>query len=878
VDAAMLGATEIVGQGANNVRRNNYQLTITGPDGKVSTQTFAYISDPTGIQSYYFTPDQVGNYTLKFDYPQQTYVWNSTNTPGLSAANSAYYGDVFTPSSSTLTITVQDTPIDSPITPSLPTAYWTYPIYGENYNWYTIASNWLSMPFVTGTNPSYGIPGAYQPDGSAPNSPHIMWSRPIQYGGVVGGNKTGVPGESFYQGGSYNIRFNNPIIMQGTLFFQLPYGNAGTGGNYVAWDLKTGQQLWSINTTQPNGLNLVPSFGYLPTMDQPNQHGILPNGLLIATYSIGGTFIPGFGTFGGTPAWAGYDPMTGVLTTMNVTNVPGGSNVAGPSGEYLKFVLTNLGTTANPKWYLAEWNSSKVFGYYAGVGVSYWYSGTLNANVPITPAIPTTTPPTGQAWNWNGTGWQTVASALATSTLPSYDWNVSINLGPGSWSIGSSPATAFGSGGYPLISLGNMAIMQQGTFGGHVSDFTATVTTDPANLTAISLNLPTLGNTLWKQTYPPAPGNNTRTIVAWDPTNGVFVFEDKESLTHYGYSLSSGQQLWGPVSVPRGISTDWNFLSLYQDMIAYGLDYWYGYTGFIYAFNTTTGELSWTFGNGGEGNSTYSGFGTPYGYDPIFVSAIAEGKLYTTSSEHSPNSPLYQGMKLRCINATTGKEIWSISDFGNQMYGGITAIASGYLVTDNTYDQQLYVYGKGPSQLTVSAPQTSIEQGRSLVISGSVSDISAGTKQPEQAADFPNGVPAVSDASMSSWMEYVYMQKPMPTDTTGVTVTLSVIDSNGNFRQIGSSTSDTSGSFSYQWQPDIPGKYTVIADFAGSESYYPSHAETSFAVDPAAPTPSPYPVAASPPTEMYFTASTIAIIIAIVIVGAAIVLLQRRRP
>ena len=49
----------------------------------------------------------------------------------------------------------------------------------------------------------------------------------------------------------------------------------------------------------------------------------------------------------------------------------------------------------------------------------------------------------------------------------------------------------------------------------------------------------------------------------------------------------------------------------------------------------------------------------------------------------------------------------------------------------------------------------------------------------------PHGVPAVSDDSMSAWMEYVYMQKPRPTDTIGVPVTISVIDANGNYRQIG---------------------------------------------------------------------------------------------
>jgi hypothetical protein len=82
--------------------------------------------------------------------------------------------------------------------------------------------------------------------------------------------------------------------------------------------------------------------------------------------------------------------------------------------------------------------------------------------------------------------------------------------------------------------------------------------------------------------------------------------------------------------------------------------------------------------------------------------------------------------------------------------------------------------------------------------------------------------------------------------------------------------------FSFKWTPDIEGNYKVIATFAGSESYWPSQAETTFFVDPAAPTPTAIPVVASPPpTEMYFVASTAAIIIAIAIVG---LLLLRKRP
>ncbi len=159
------------------------------------------------------------------------------------------------------------------------------------------------------------------------------------------------------------------------------------------------------------------------------------------------------------------------------------------------------------------------------------------------------------------------------------------------------------------------------------------------------------------------------------------------------------------------------------------------------------------------------------------------------------------------------------------------AIGDGYLAYLNGYDMQFYSIGKGPSAMTVSAPEIGVELGKSLVIRGTVTDISAGTKQNEQAARFPNGVPAVSDASQSAWMEYVYMQKPRPMDVTGVEVTLSVMDENGNFREIGKTTSNSDGFFTFNWKPDIEGQYTVYASFGGSESYWPSRAVSSFVVD-----------------------------------------------
>jgi hypothetical protein len=156
------------------------------------------------------------------------------------------------------------------------------------------------------------------------------------------------------------------------------------------------------------------------------------------------------------------------------------------------------------------------------------------------------------------------------------------------------------------------------------------------------------------------------------------------------------------------------------------------------------------------------------------------------------------------------------------------------------------------------------------MIKGTVTDQSAGAKD----------TPAISDESMDAWMTYLYMQFPRPTNATGVPLSIDAVDPNGNFIHIGNTTSDQSGTFGYRWvTPEgITGQYTVIATFAGSKSYWPSYSETSFSVDPAASTPSPYPVTVLPPTEMYIGAAAAAIIVAIAIVGVIIVMMLRKRP
>jgi hypothetical protein len=129
-------------------------------------------------------------------------------------------------------------------------------------------------------------------------------------------------------------------------------------------------------------------------------------------------------------------------------------------------------------------------------------------------------------------------------------------------------------------------------------------------------------------------------------------------------------------------------------------------------------------------------------------------------------------------------------------------------------------------------------------------------------------------------MEYLYENQAMPDNVTGVPVSIDAIDPNGNYQHLGDVTSDATGVYALAYQPEVSGTYQIIATFAGTKGYGPSYAQTYFAADDAAATPTP---AATPVTEAaivsaimtYTAAAAIAIIIAIAVVA---VLLLRKRP
>jgi hypothetical protein len=247
---------------------------------------------------------------------------------------------------------------------------------------------------------------------------------------------------------------------------------------------------------------------------------------------------------------------------------------------------------------------------------------------------------------------------------------------------------------------------------------------------------------------------------------------------------------------------------------------------------------------------------------------------------HNYSPPMFLGSNLWCLNATTGALIWKILCFGINNSPTV-ALSDGYLVEPNAYDGQIYTFGMGPSKTTVTAPSVGVTTDTPVTISGTVTDISAGSQQNAVAMNFPNGLPCVSDASMSDWMQFVYMQQPCPTNVTGVPVTISAIDPNGNYVTLGNTISDASGLYSFTVDTSQlgagPGKYTIIATFAGSNGYWPSSSEAAFTLAPApAATPPPTPQPASL-ADIYFLPMSIVILIAVIVAAIAIVLMLRKR-
>jgi len=301
-----------------------------------------------------------------------------------------------------------------------------------------------------------------------------------------------------------------------------------------------------------------------------------------------------------------------------------------------------------------------------------------------------------------------------------------------------------------------------------------------------------------------------------------------------------------------------NYPTIHENVL-----YGYTYTGDIVATDLTDGSVKWVFEP-----PKFNGINVLGGNNPTRNAVVGtQTLLYTGNQIKTDYQPMWPNQGTYAFNKTTGELLWALK-IGPCGEGNHIATAGGYLLTYGAYTAEWFLLGRGPSKTTVSASPATATQGSPVLITGSVTDQTPISKD----------TPAVSDESIPDWMTYLYDQKPMPIDATGVPVTLSYIDSNNNLYEIGTVTTDAAtGTYALEWTPPIPGNYTIHADFAGSGAYGFSHGVTYIvAAEAPAATPAPTPTPASV-ADTYFLPVSIGMIIAIVIVLALLVLLLLRK-
>ena len=859
-----------------------YKVIVTAPDG-TNTTLGPFTSSQEGTYYTEFTPSQVGNYTLVFSFPGQT-LTNGTGTPNPSGA--IYVGDYFEPSTSTpLTITVQSTPVSGWVEPPLPTSYWTLPINAENPGWgAALASNYLKGGWFTEPE--------WQLEGTAPNSAHILWQEPMTPaypGGILDAQWPYIASDA----DDYINTYVAPIIMNGIIYQNIPQtGNTATYG-YYAVSLYTGQTLWQKNGTD-NGLNnpvVEASRGFGGGEANSETFPALAFGQLFLYHSVNGEGVDSYlwMTQSGTPTgtnWYMLDPSTGNWI-MTLTGVPSGTQITDAQGDILIFSYNAATGT------IVCWNSTQAIPFVA--------PGTSTLEQQWRPQVGSTISATNDQ-QWLSYGLPLGSSANTGSGLwtvadeyhSSYSMNVSmpslVGLNPGSITAVISDdqrnpreilGWTFTGPGYSQSVTGDSGQMYawcvQINYGatGYNGDPLG-ASGDPQANTNLGYTLTllwnkTLSNPLYGENVTLATGGAN---MAYNFDNQVFCVFAKETTQWFGYSLSTGNLLWGPTAaMPSWDMYDGSGTSTAgAPVIVNGELIMGGYAGILYAYNDTNGNIIWTYTAPNQGGQS------PFGNYPLDMGLVCNGMVYVWSSEHAPNNPLWAGSELRCINITNGDPIWAIQDYTG--YNAGTAIADGYIISGNRYDNMIYAFGKGPSATTVTAPTQTSTTGTPVLIQGMVTDQSPGAL----GYDTPStkGTPAVSDDSMQQWMQYLYEQQAMPTNVTGVPVTLTYVDPNNNTGTIGTTTTmGATGHYAISWTPTIPGVYTVTATFCGTNSYGDSYATTSFDVAnaPAAAataTPVPLSLGSTQADIMYIG---IAIIVVVIVIGAVLaMLLLRKRP
>jgi len=674
--------------------------------------------------------------------------------------------------------------------------------------------------WLYGTGPNRNL---FAPNNEeAPEAPHILWSKVLRgdIGALIGGGG-GVGGgdydaHGYKTGDAYEGEWLNPIIISGILYYN-KYWNAFT------YDT----EIYPGGFSTPKGVVAVDLHTGEVLWERDDIRVDLGQIYYYSSSNQHGAVAyivdASAGIFGLGTTWKFYRAFTG-RWEFTIENVPsGGYMYYGPNGEIMEVIVN---TQAG---WMALWNNTHILwlsGAKYGAGSEMWrpYEITVDGRTGIM-------------------------------------WNVSI-------------PTDLGAPGSALIGVVNYAAYEDRVVG--ISwNYSKVI------VWGLSLKRGQEGRLIFKNVWtPPADWGNAMMVVQYaGQTNewkdGVIALWAKEERRFYGFSTEDGRFLWRTAGEHYLNAYGWGPVE-HSWYFAYGRLYSVGVSGVLYCYDLKTGETLWTY----EAIDPYNENLWNRAWW-LWICFITDGKVYMGYAEHSPIDPKFRGGPFVCVDAMTGEEVWRADGmFMQSRWGGRAVIGDSIMVTLDHYDSCLYAVGKGPSMVTVEAPSVAVTLGSSILIRGSVLDVSPGTKDSRIALRFPKGVPAVADESMADWMRHVYKQFPLdPTaEIKGVWVSFEAIDPEGKYVSIGGTTTDgRTGAFTIPWKPNKPGLWTLILTFPGSKSYYSSYATTTVLVEPAppaAPTPATPEQVAEQVTPLHetiqamqplITALLVLVIIAIII-------------
>lgn len=279
----------------------------------------------------------------------------------------------------------------------------------------------------------------------------------------------------------------------------------------------------------------------------------------------------------------------------------------------------------------------------------------------------------------------------------------------------------------------------------------------------------TTGKFLWKNNATVLDIDVLLTGIATSSSGPLIKF-DGASPNLVAYDVKTGQEIW---RAPTG-DLPWGMVPGYTYAYNNGTLFMGSYDGHVYAYDIKTGKRVWQSDFLGQESETI------YNNQPFNgMAAGADGKVYFSTATTYNTMPRNRFTLLACFNETTGKMVWKLP-----IGVSPTGIADGYLLGTDVDNGIQYAIGKGKTAMSITAPTTTVSAGTGVMIQGSVLDMSPGK---------PN-TPAVSDADMSEWMDYLYGQNATllnnPPKPDGVPVRLTAVDSNGTVIDLGTTTTD----------------------------------------------------------------------------------------